>query len=119
MLILNVLFGVLKLDFTDESLVAACDFDGIGASEVGGQRDVALYINIGGEENVVTVLDLDGGAYAVVPCRQGVTVKVEDENGYGRAGVVTFTRMGKVNRHVSLTRFRIRCHGNEQCKQYK
>ena len=104
MLILNVLFGVLKLDSTDESLVAACDFDGIGASEVGGQRDATLYINIGGEEHVVTVLDLDGGTYAVGTCHQGVAVYVEDRHGYGGARMGAFTCMGRVNHHLDLAR---------------
>ena len=75
---------LLQFYFSSERDVTTDDLNGVGAAEGGGQLDVTFYGDIGGEHNVVVLIQkLNGAPQRVVPSRQRVAVYIEDGYNYG------------------------------------
>ena len=84
---------MLQLDFSNEYDASAHDLYGICTREGGGEQNVTLDADIGGEDHVVVLIEEhDGAAEGVVRCRQRVAVEIEDGREDGGASGVSISR---------------------------
>ena len=75
---------LLQFYFSCERDVTTDNLYFIIAREGGGQLDVTFYGDVGGEHNVVVLIQkLNGAPQRVVPSRQRVAVYIEDGYNYG------------------------------------